>query len=81
MHFLPKQGAALTKVFNDQVSSKADRTIKNTSLGYEQLLFGSFLDIDDYQKNIELNIIDDDGFIDGNSYAFQSNTKCYKSYG
>ena len=70
LHFLPKQGAALTKVFNDQVSSKADRTIKNTSIGYEQLLFGTFLSIDDYQKNIDLNIINNDGFIDGNTYAF-----------
>ena len=70
LHFLPKQGAALTKVFNDQVSSKADRTIKNTSIGYEQLLFGTFLSIDDYQKNIDLNIINNDGFIDGETYAF-----------
>ena len=70
LHFLPKQGAALTKVFNDQVSSKAERTISNATMGYEQLVFGTYLSIDDYQKNIDLNIIDNDGFIDGNSYAF-----------
>tara|TARA_R100000781_G_scaffold22307_1_gene16591 strand:+ start:547 stop:3159 length:2613 start_codon:yes stop_codon:yes gene_type:complete len=84
LHFLPKQGAALTKVFNDQVSSKAERTISNATMGFEQLVFGTYLSIDDYQKNIDLNIIDNDGFIDGYSYAFnqvQNATKLMVSQG
>ena len=84
LHFLPKQGAALTKVFNEQVSSKAERTISNATMSFDQLVFGTYLSIDDYQKNIDLNIIDNDGFIDGNSYAFnqiQNATKLMVSQG
>ena len=77
-YFFPKQSAALTKAYSDQVSNKADSTLNLLSSSFNDSVLGTYFSIDDYDKNIELNIIDNDGFIDGNKYALdelQSNIR------
>ncbi len=77
-YFFPKQSAALTKAYSDQVSNKADSTLNLLSSSFNDSVLGTYFSIDDYDKNIELNIIDNDGFIDGNTYALnelQSNIR------
>ena len=67
-YFFPQQNAALRKAMNKQIEAKADANINN----YKNLISNSslqyFRNIDKYNKNIELNIIDTD-FQDGESYA------------
>ena len=76
-YFLPKQNAALRKVFDNQISSSADAKINQMNTGFADSLLSSWKSIDYYDKNIELNLIDNNGFIDGENYALnemQENT-------
>jgi len=76
-YFLPKQNAALRKVFDNQISSSADAKINQMNIGFADSLLSSWKSIDYYDKNIGLNIIDNNGFIDGENYALnemQENT-------
>jgi len=76
-YFLPKQNAALRKVFDNQISSSADAKINQMNISFADSLLSSWKSIDYYDKNIELNLIDNNGFIDGENYALnemQENT-------
>ena len=76
-YFLPKQNAALRKVFDNQISSSADAKINQMNVGFADSLLSSWKSIDYYDKNIKLNLIDNNGFIDGENYALnemQENT-------
>ena len=68
-YFLPKQNAALQKVFDRQVSKSADKNIAKFSKVLSSTSLQNFRNIDTYNKNIELNIIDNDGFITGYDHA------------
>ena len=67
--FLPKQNAALKKVFDRQISNSADKNIAKYSNVLSSTSLQNFRNIKQYNKNIELNIIDNDGFITGYDYA------------
>ncbi len=67
--FLPKQNAALKKVFDRQVSNSADSNINKYSSLLSTSSLQNFRNINKYDKNIELNIIDNDGFITGFDHA------------
>tara|TARA_R100000773_G_scaffold11358_4_gene10497 strand:- start:271 stop:2736 length:2466 start_codon:yes stop_codon:yes gene_type:complete len=68
-YFLPKQNAALKKVFDRQVSNSADKNIAKYSSIISSTSLQNFRNIKKYDKNIELNIIDNDGFITGYDHA------------
>ena len=68
-YFLPKQNAALRKIFDNQISSSADAKINQMNTSFADSLLSSWKSIDYYDKNIELNLIDNNGFIDGENYA------------
>ena len=68
-YFLPKQNAALKKVFDRQVSNSADKNITKYSNIISSTSLQNFRNIKQYDKNIELNIIDNDGFITGYDHA------------
>jgi hypothetical protein len=67
--FLPKQNAALAKVFDRQVSKSADKNIAKYASILSSTSLQNFRNIKKYDKNIELNIIDNDGFITGYDHA------------
>ena len=67
--FLPKQNAALKKVFDRQISNSADKNIAKYSNVLSSTSLQNFRNIKKYDKNIELNIIDNDGFITGYDHA------------
>ena len=67
--FLPKQNAALKKVFERQISNSADKNIAKYSNILSSTSLQNFRNIKKYDKNIELNIIDNDGFITGYDHA------------
>ena len=67
--FLPKQNAAFKKVFDRQISNSADKNIAKYSNVLSSTSLQNFRNIKKYDKNIELNIIDNDGFITGYDHA------------
>lgn len=67
----PKQAAALQKILNNQTTRSAENKISNFEVGFEESVFSNYLKIDDYNEDIELNIIQNDGFIDGQSHALK----------
>jgi LysM repeat protein len=58
-HILPKQNLALQKVFNDQETKLAESKIKQASVLFNDSVLNSWFSIDNYNDNIELNLIDD----------------------
>jgi|TARA_B100000131_G_scaffold322896_1_gene378634 LysM repeat protein len=58
-HILPKQNLALQKVFNDQETKLAESKIKQASILFNDSVLNSWFSIDNYNDNIELNLIDD----------------------
>ena len=58
-HILPKQSLALQKVFNDQETKLAESKIKQATLLFNDSVLNSWFSIDNYNDNIELNLIDD----------------------
>jgi len=58
-HILPKQNLALQKVFSDQETKLAESKIKQASVLFNDSVLSSWLSIDNYNDNIELNLIDD----------------------
>jgi len=67
----PKQAAALQKILNNQTTRSAENKISNFEVGFEESVFSNYLKIDDYNEDIELNIIQNDGFIDGQTHALK----------
>jgi len=67
----PKQAAALQKILNNQTTKSAENKISNFEVGFEESVFSNYLKIDDYNEDIELNIIQNDGFIDGQTHALK----------
>jgi flagellum-specific peptidoglycan hydrolase FlgJ len=67
----PKQAAALQKILNNQTTRSAENKISNFEVGFEESVFSNYLKIDDYNEDIELNIIQNDGFIDGETHALK----------
>ena len=58
-HILPKQNLALQKVFSDQETKLAESKIKQASVLFNDSVLNSWFSIDNYNDNIELNLIDD----------------------
>ncbi len=58
-HILPKQNLAIQKVFNDQETKLAESKIKQASILFNDSVLNSWFSIDNYNDNIELNLIDD----------------------
>ena len=58
-HILPKQNLALQKVFSDQETKLAESKIKQASLLFNSSVLNSWFSIDNYNDNIELDLIDD----------------------
>ena len=58
-HILPKQNLALQKVFSDQETKLAESKIKQASILFNDSILNSWFSIDNYNDNIELNLIDD----------------------
>ena len=58
-HILPKQNLALQKVFSDQETKLAESKIKQASILFNDSVLNSWFSIDNYNDNIELNLIDD----------------------
>tara|TARA_R100001509_G_scaffold47053_1_gene25428 strand:+ start:84 stop:2786 length:2703 start_codon:yes stop_codon:yes gene_type:complete len=58
-HIIPKQSLALQKVFNDQETKLAESKIKQATLLFNDSVLNSWFSIDNYNDNIELNLIDD----------------------
>jgi len=58
-HILPKQNLALQKVFSDQETKLANSKIKQASVLFNDSVLNSWFSIDNYNDNIELNLIDD----------------------
>ncbi len=67
----PKQAAALQKILNNQTTRSAENKISNFEVGFEESVFSNYLKIDDYNEDIELNIIENDGLIDGQTHALK----------
>ena len=58
-HILPKQNLAIQKVFSDQETKLAESKIKQASVLFNDSVLNSWFSIDNYNDNIELNLIDD----------------------
>ena len=58
-HILPKQNLALQKVFIEQETKLAESKIKQASILFNDSVLNSWFSIDNYNDNIELNLIDD----------------------
>lgn len=67
----PKQAAALQKILNNQTTRSAENKISNFEVGFEESVFSNYLKIDDYNEDIELDIIQNDGSIDGETHALK----------
>ena len=58
-YILPKQSQALQKVYSDQETKLAESKIKQASILFNDSVLNSWFSIDNYNDNIELNLIDD----------------------
>jgi LysM repeat protein len=58
-YILPKQSEALQKVYSDQETKLAESKIKQASILFNDSVLNSWFSIDNYNDNIELNLIDD----------------------
>lgn len=58
-YILPKQSEALEKVYSDQETKLAESKIKQASILFNDSVLNSWFSIDNYNDNIELNLIDD----------------------
>lgn len=68
-YFFPKQNVALTQFYNEHQSKLAEAKLEQASSLLEPAILNSWFRIDNIDKQIELNILDNDGFTDGYNYS------------
>ena len=68
-YFFPKQNLALSQFYSEHQSKLAEAKLEQAASLLEPAILNSWFQIDSIDKQIELNIIDTDGFQDGYSYS------------
>ena len=68
-YFFPKQNLALSQFYSEHQSKLAEAKLEQAASLLEPTILNSWFQIDSIDKQIELNIIDTDGFQDGYSYS------------
>ena len=68
-YFFPKQNVALAQFYNEHETNLAEAKLEQAASLLEPAILNSWFQIDNIDKQIELNILDTDGFQDGYSYS------------
>ena len=68
-YFFPKQNVALAQFYNEHETNLANAKLEQAASLLEPAILNSWFQIDNIDKQIELNILDTDGFQDGYSYS------------
>ncbi len=68
-YFFPKQNLALSQFYSEHQSELAEAKLEQAASLLEPTILNSWFQMDSIDKQIELNIIDTDGFQDGYSYS------------
>ena len=79
-YFFPKQNVALTQFYNEHQSKLAEAKLEQASSLLEPAILNSWFRIDNIDKQIELNILDSDGFTDGYNYSLNELQKSIDDY-
>ena len=70
--FFPKQNAALAQFYSQHQNDLAEAKLEQAAVLLEPAILNSWFQIENINKQIELNIIDNDGFTDGYNYSLNS---------
>ena len=68
-YFFPKQNVALAQFYNEHETNLAEAKLEQAASLLEPAILNSWFQIDNIDKQIELNILNTDGFQDGYSYS------------
>ena len=79
-YFFPKQSLALAQFYSEHQNDLAEAKIEQAGLLLEPAILNSWFSIDTINKQIELNIIDNDGFIDGYNYSLNELQRTIDNY-